>query len=103
MKLELEQVDIQAIAQAMGPEVIKALKPLLDCNGEPDTILDVKGLAEYLKVSPQWVYERVQHKEIPYSKIGKFPRFKKSHIDKWLDSKGIPAINPLSKRLRVID
>lgn len=102
MKLELEQADIQAIAKEVTVEVTKALKPLMEGKGEADTLFDVKGLAEYLHVSPQWVYERVHLKEIPFSKIGKFPRFRKSGIDAWIKSNETPAVNPLSRRLKVL-
>ena len=99
MKTELEQSDIDAIAQ----EVVKAIRPLLSKGKvEENTIFTVKTLAEYLHVSDQWVYERVQLNEIPFSKIGKFPRFRKSKIDRWLDSLETPVINPLSSRLKVI-
>ncbi len=101
MKLELEATDIQAIAQAVTAEVAKALKPLMEGKGEADTLFDVKSLAEYLHVSPQWVYERDHLKEIPFSKIGKFPRFSKSRIDEWIKSNETPAVNPLSRRLKL--
>lgn len=102
MKLEFEAVDITAIAKEAAQEVLKALWPLMEGKGETEVILDVKGLAEYLKVSPQWVYGRVHLKEIPYSKIGKFPRFRKTSIDEWIKSNETPAINPLSKKLKLI-
>lgn len=101
MKTTLEPEDIQQIAEA----VVKMISPLLSNNGKEkseDVILTVKTLAEFLEVSEQWVYERVHLKEIPFYKVGKFPRFKKSDIDKWLDALKTPAINPLSRRLRAV-
>ena len=86
MKIELEQEDIQAIAKA----VIENLKPLLDHNrngDSQDTIFDVGGLAQYLRVGKQWVYQKVHHNDIPHLKIGKYPRFRKSKIDEWLEQK----------------
>lgn len=102
MKLELEQADILAIAQAMSAEVVKALKPLLNGKGEEDTICTVKGLAKYLEVSEKWVYERVQFKEIPYFKLGGNVRFNKKDIDRWIETLKTPAVNPLSRPLKAI-
>ncbi len=86
MKTELEQSDIQAIAV----EVAKALKPLFKSNGNTggnnDTIFTVKTLAEYLHVSPKWIYERTHLKEIPYYKVIGQLMFKKKDIDDWLTS-----------------
>jgi len=102
MRIDLDQSDIQAIAQ----EVAKVLKPLFKGNGKPgrenDPLFTVEGLAEYLGVSKRWVYERVHLKEIPYSKVGHFPRFRKSKIDRWIDSLETPAIHPLSRPLKVV-
>jgi hypothetical protein len=53
VKIELEPQDIEAIAQ----RVTELLKPILaHRKGEAeDTIFDVQGLAEYLKVSLKWI------------------------------------------------
>jgi excisionase family DNA binding protein len=70
-------------------------------NAEDESLFTVKTLAKYLQVSQQWVYERVQHKEILHIKLGKFPRFKKSDINPWLETPKIPASEPLSRPLTV--
>ena len=95
-------IDTQEIIREITSEVIKAIKPLLNGKAEDDTIYTVKTLAEYIGVSSQWVYERVHLKEIPYIKMGKFPRFKKADIDKWLDSLKTPAVNYLSRPLKAV-
>lgn len=87
MKIKLEQEDIQAIVK----EVIEGIKPLFYGNGKSqgeDTIYDVEGLADYLRVGKQWVYQRVHHNDIPHLKVGKYPRFRKSQIDEWLELTG---------------
>ncbi len=94
MKTELEQQDIQEIVTA----VLEKIKPLLKNNSKArreDTIFTVKELAKYLKVDTSWVYKRVHLKDIPYFKLGKYPRFKKSEIDKWINEKHIMPIPPL--------
>ena len=61
------------------------INPKTDRNTpEDDTIFDVEGLAQYLKVSKQWVYEKVHQNAIPHFKMGKYPRFRKFKIDAWL-------------------
>ncbi len=67
-----------------------------------DELFTVESLAKYLSVSKQWVYERIHLNEIPYIKMKKFPRFRKSEIDKWLDKMKTPAIQPLSNKLKMV-
>ena len=94
MKSELEQQDIDAIAQ----RVVELLKPVLSVNGKKtneDIILNKKELAQYLNVDVSWIDKRVSANEMPYTKFGKYVRFKKSIIDKWIDSKTVKPISPL--------
>ncbi len=71
MKLQIEPDDLKAIAK----EVADLLGPLLSGqnNKERDNIFDVSGLADYLTVSPKWVYDHVH--ELPHFKLGGFLRF----------------------------
>jgi len=90
MKALFEQEDIRAIAK----EVIEMLNPVLAKSEKPeeDIIYDVNGLAQYLLVSKQWVYERTHLKEIPHLKINGQLRFRKRDIDRWLNSYRVPAV-----------
>ncbi len=94
MKVEMETSDIQAIAE----KVAELLGPLLSerIRLPADDILDVAGLAAYLKVRPKWIYERTHLREIPHIKAGGQLRFRKDEIDAWLGSNGIPAMNPVT-------
>ncbi|MCX5810903.1 MAG: helix-turn-helix domain-containing protein [Proteobacteria bacterium] len=102
MRIELEQEDIQAIAE----RVVELVRPVLSKYRDTcrdDAILDVKGLCEYLKVTPKWIHERTHLKEIPYYKASnKVLRFKKREIDKWFESLKTPAINDFTGRLKAI-
>ncbi len=95
MKTELEEKDIEAIAQ----KVLEGIKPLLfhaQRQDEKDIVIfDVKGLAEYLRVKESWIYQRVHTNSIPYFNIGKYPRFKKREIDKWTKNKAVRPIPTL--------
>jgi excisionase family DNA binding protein len=100
VKTQLEPEDIQAIARA----VMESLKPMLSGNGkhEDETIFDVQGLKDYLKVSRQWIYERTHLKEIPHMKIDGQLRFRKKEIDKWANFFSVPAITTPIRALRCI-
>ena len=50
-----------------------------------DEILTFEELSKYLKFSKSKLYDLVQQKKIPASKIGRNWRFKKSKIDVWLE------------------
>lgn len=86
MNFEIEQKDIEQIAN----RVLELLKPLLVNNRQvEDIIFDVKQLAGYLHVPIHWIYKQISNKTIPYFKCGKYVRFKKSQIDKWIETKSL--------------
>lgn len=86
MRAEFEQQDIEMIAQKVA-EILKSLVAETAKN-EDDIILTLKELAQYLKVGEQWVYQKVYQRSIPFYKIGKYTRFRKSEIDQWLQENG---------------
>ncbi len=103
MKLEIEPTDIEAIAQ----RVSDILRPMIarveraDAAAASDTILDVEGLAAYLHVNTSWIYKQVSLKAIPYFKTGKYPRFRKKEIDRWIENqtaRPIPALKVVGNR-----
>jgi len=103
LKTELEQQDIEAIAQ----RVVELLKPFLSGNSEPsnpDTIFDVVGLSIYLEVSKKWIYERTSLKQIPHIKVkgSNVLQFRKSAIDKWLNANIVPAVDTPSRILKAV-
>ena len=84
MKIE---IDNSQLINDIAEKVVERLKPLLNnSHNAKDELMDVKGLAKYLKVKESWVYEKIHTKRIPFIKAGKFPRFRKKHIDKWLEN-----------------
>lgn len=91
MKTQLEPEDIQAIAGA----VMDMLKPVIAGNGKHETddiIFTPETLAEYLQVDTSWVYKQVSLKTIPYFKSGKYTRFKKTLIDKWIETQTVRPV-----------
>jgi excisionase family DNA binding protein len=94
MKTELEPQDIQIIAS----QIVEMLRPLLiqKRKGEAeDRILSIEDLAQYLGVSPSWIYKQISFKAIPYFKVGKHPRFRKVEIDRWIQTQTVNPIPPL--------
>lgn len=92
MKAEI-CIDTQELVETITQKVIEAIKPLLKntASYDGDILFDVEGLAKYLGVNRTWVYERTHLNDIPHFKIGRFPRFRKREIDKWLEGKRKPC------------
>lgn len=40
-----------------------------------DKLLDIDGLADYLRVQPRWVRDKVTARAIPHRRVGKHVRF----------------------------
>jgi excisionase family DNA binding protein len=93
LKTELEPQDIQLIAE----RVVELLKPLLS-NGEKygneDIVFTVESLSEYLKTDVSWVRKQVSAMTIPFFKTGKYVRFRKTAIDKWIKSQTREPLSP---------
>jgi len=89
------EIEVPGLAHEIAGEVAKILAPLLAPQHikRDAPLLEVKELAQYLGVSTQWIYERVQLKEIPYIKVGKLLRFQKSDIDRWLGDLKVPPMD----------
>jgi hypothetical protein len=93
-------IDTQAIIEEISLRVLEGLKPILNKGQEDDTIFDVKGLSEYLKVPASWVYNKNTLKELPHFKIGKYIRFRKQDIDRCIEGhsrKPIPFLKAVKK------
>jgi excisionase family DNA binding protein len=95
MKTEVEPKDVEAIAK----RVVEILLPLIPSGRPDDDIFDKQGLADYLKVDISWVDKQITNRVIPYFKAGKYTRFKKSHIDRWIETVKVDPI-PELKRYR---
>jgi excisionase family DNA binding protein len=97
VKTELEQSDIQAIATA----VVDLLRPSLSAErrGPGDEVFDKQGLADYLHVKASWIDKQLGKRAIPYFKPGKYIRFKRSHIDRWIETLKVEPL-PELKRYR---
>ncbi|OHB90220.1 MAG: hypothetical protein A3D89_03635 [Planctomycetes bacterium RIFCSPHIGHO2_02_FULL_52_58] len=103
MKLDFNQEDLALLAKALAPEVVKELRQLLQARGtgqDKDTIFDMNGLTEYLKVKETKIYGLTHRKAIPHFKVGKELRFRKDDIDSWLKETYTPAIGNISSSFK---
>ncbi len=78
--MQLEEEDVERIANA----IVKKLHH----NPAKDRLFSVEELADYLQVNPQWIYKKKG--TIPHRKVGKYLKFPKSEIDRWLRENGNP-------------
>jgi excisionase family DNA binding protein len=49
-----------------------------------DKLITLEELCDWLDVKAVWVYRQTREKAIPYIKVGKYLRFSKSDIEKWI-------------------
>lgn len=68
-------------------ERIESIVEQLSPNAQDeDELLDIKGAADYLKVSVQSVYAKVSRLEIPVRKPGKRLYFSKHELRNWVEN-----------------
>ena len=92
MKIEID--DTQLI-DTITDKVVEKITSLFrqNPNGNDNELMSVDELSGYLKVKKPWVYEKVHTREIPFYKAGKFPRFRRKHIDMWLSNPYHPDLD----------
>ena len=81
MQSTLEKEDLTAIAK----EVSKLLAPKFkesEKSSVKNTFFDIDELVEYLRLPKTWIYRQTSDGTIPFYRIGRYLRFKKSEIDK---------------------
>lgn len=67
--------------------------------------MTVKMTCEYLKVSRSTLSQWMKTGKIPYSKIGRSPRFDRDELDEWIKSCGctkleLPPLPTLNRKVR---
>jgi len=87
MLIEIDQTDIAAIAD----RVIEQLVPLIKSWQEPDELMDIDQVCQFLKKSKGQIYQWVncsRHglSNFPFRKAGRSLRFSKKDITAWMQS-----------------
>ncbi len=92
MKIEID--DSQLINDIVE-KVVERLKPLLSHNSKSNDneLMTVEELADYLKVKKSSIYDKVHTKSIPFLKNGNTLRFRRKHIDLWLQNPYHPDLS----------
>ena len=54
-------------------------------NQAPGSLMTLKEVAQYLRLSEDTVYKKANESSIPSFKIGKQWRFRRNDIDEWLE------------------
>lgn len=62
-------------------------------------LMDMEGVARYLKVSVRTIYDWVYLEKIPVIKLGRLNRFKKETIDHWVDKHTVQPMIAARKKL----
>ena len=92
MQFTLDEHDLDLIADKVAERLKPLLQKTVKQTNEDDPIFSVKEVAEYLRVDTSFIYKKIQFKEIPHLHVGKYPRFRKGQIDKWLASQTVKPI-----------
>jgi excisionase family DNA binding protein len=90
MKALFELEDIEQFTDAVAEKVYaKISHVLLKMNDQIDDVVGTDEIAEFLKVKTAQIYAWVNESKcsgngIPFSKAGKFLRFSKKEVLKWM-------------------
>lgn len=100
MKINIDLLETGGLEQRIAERVVAAIRNHLpDAGPDGDHLFTRETLASYLGVSKEWVQDRRRYHQIPFIKVGKFVKYRKRDIDRWLDGKTIPEVNPYSGKM----
>jgi predicted DNA-binding transcriptional regulator AlpA len=71
----------------IAERVTEKIQPLIVGNGRHDPYdrwFNVRQLSDYIGMSAQWIYNNKD--KLPHSNINNKPLFRKSEVDRWLES-----------------
>ncbi len=91
MKIELEVSDIERIAEGVAEQITPLLRQ--NSKSNDNELMTVGELADYLKAKKSSIYDKVHTKAIPFLKHGNSLRFRRKHIDLWLQNPYHPDLS----------
>ena len=62
-------------------------------TSQPDSVMTVQEVADYLRVNPRTVYRLAVDKKLPGFKVGANWRFKRADIDGWISAQSATPAN----------
>lgn len=81
--LTFTEEELEALAEKIAHRLFVKLNTLL--NNKEDEILSFDEACRFLKCNKGWLYEKVRFNKIPYVKTGRYLKFKKSELLKWIE------------------
>jgi excisionase family DNA binding protein len=92
MKIE---IDDTVLIDTIVEKVVERLTPLLNNahDSKHNELMTVDELASYLKAKKSTIYDKVHSKSIPFLKNGNSLRFRRKHIDLWLQNPYHPDLS----------
>ena len=51
-----------------------------------DRLLTAEEVADLLQVSKGWVYEQIRRDSMPHIRLGRYVRFRRSAVERWISS-----------------
>ena len=67
---------------------------------ETREVMDIRGASEYLGVSRETLYKYVYEEKIPAFKLGNRWKFKKTLLDRWMETRSAQSGQRTSRRPR---
>jgi excisionase family DNA binding protein len=50
-----------------------------------DDLLTAEEVASRLRVTPAWVYAQTRRRQIPHLRLGRYVRYRREALDKWIE------------------
>lgn len=75
---------VEQLLEKLGNQPFLTAIPVSPPAEKVDEILDIPATAEFLKVKVRWIRLQVTLNQIPYHKVGRYVRFKKSELERYL-------------------
>jgi excisionase family DNA binding protein len=91
MKIELEVSDIERIAERVAEQIAPLLRQ--NSKSNDNELMTAEELAGYLKLKKSSIYDKVHTRSIPFLKNGNTLRFRRKHIDLWLQNPYHPDLS----------
>lgn len=79
--IQFTEQELEELANKLADKLFVKLKERLN---QEEELLTLEQACDYLKCNKSWLYKKVQQKEIPFVKVGKYLRFKKKELDRWM-------------------
>ena len=72
---------------SVGPAIVSENGIVSGQITKEKQLLDTKQAAQFLGISRNTLYEWIIQKKIPYVKVGRLVKFRREHLEKWLEKK----------------